>query len=59
MADLVQKVQWAIANDEEAHRIQEAGRHFVEQVLTDAQNDCYLFAVFLEWANLQHYARSE
>ncbi|KAJ7221127.1 lipopolysaccharide-modifying protein [Mycena haematopus] len=52
LADLAEKVEWARANDEEAHRIQETGRLFAEQVLTDAQNDCYWFAVLMEWGAL-------
>ncbi|KAJ7583091.1 glycosyl transferase family 90-domain-containing protein [Mycena floridula] len=59
MSDLVAKVEWAIANDAEAHRIQEAGRQFAERVLTDAQNDCYFIAVLLEWAQLHDYASRE
>ncbi|KAJ7100928.1 glycosyl transferase family 90-domain-containing protein [Mycena belliarum] len=52
LADLPAKIEWARANDAEAHRIQEAGRIFAERVLTDAQNDCYWFAVLLEWGAL-------
>jgi hypothetical protein len=36
----------------QARRIQESGRVFAERVLTDAQNDCYWFAVLLEWGAL-------
>ncbi|KAJ7480373.1 glycosyl transferase family 90-domain-containing protein [Mycena galericulata] len=52
LADLPAKIEWARANDEEARRIQESGRVFAERVLTDAQNDCYWFAVMLEWGAL-------
>ncbi|KAJ6525381.1 glycosyl transferase family 90-domain-containing protein [Mycena capillaripes] len=52
LSDLPARIEWAKANDEEAHRIQEAGRVFAERVLTDAQNDCYWFAVMLEWGAL-------
>ncbi|KAJ6574546.1 glycosyl transferase family 90-domain-containing protein [Mycena capillaripes] len=52
LADLPAKIEWARANDGEARRIQEAGRVFAERVLTDAQNDCYWFAVLLEWGAL-------
>ncbi|KAJ7114648.1 glycosyl transferase family 90-domain-containing protein [Mycena crocata] len=52
LADLPAKIEWARGNDAEAHRIQESGRIFAEQVLTDAQNDCYWFAVLLEWGAL-------
>ncbi|KAF8186581.1 glycosyl transferase family 90-domain-containing protein [Mycena galopus ATCC 62051] len=52
LADLPDKIEWAKRNDAEAHRIQETGRVFAEQVLTDAQNDCYWFAVLMEWGAL-------
>ncbi|KAJ7750804.1 glycosyl transferase family 90-domain-containing protein [Mycena metata] len=52
LADLTAKIEWARANDAEARRIQEAGRVFAERILTDAQNDCYWFAVMLEWGAL-------
>ncbi|KAJ7677734.1 glycosyl transferase family 90-domain-containing protein [Mycena polygramma] len=48
LSDLVQKIEWAIANDEEARAIQEAGQAVAERVLTDAQNDCYFSAVLLD-----------
>ncbi|KAJ7582876.1 glycosyl transferase family 90-domain-containing protein [Mycena floridula] len=59
MSDIVEKLEWAVDNDEEAHRIQETGRQFAERVLTDAQNDCYFFLVLLEWARLQEYAEKK
>ncbi|KAJ7041646.1 glycosyl transferase family 90-domain-containing protein [Mycena alexandri] len=52
LSDLMAKIAWARANDAEARRIQEAGRVFAERILTDAQNDCYWFAVMLEWGAL-------
>ncbi|KAJ7915991.1 glycosyl transferase family 90-domain-containing protein [Mycena leptocephala] len=52
LADLPGKIEWARANDGEARRIQESGRVFAERILTDAQNDCYWFAVLLEWGAL-------
>ncbi|KAF7289046.1 CAP10 domain-containing protein [Mycena chlorophos] len=52
LSDLVEKVEWARANDAEARRIQESGRVFAERVLSDAQNDCYWFAVMMEWGAL-------
>ncbi|KAF7369304.1 CAP10 domain-containing protein [Mycena venus] len=55
LSDLVQKIEWAIANDAEAHAIQEAGKAVADRVLTDAQNDCYFSAVMLEWAQLQSW----
>ncbi|KAJ6599511.1 glycosyl transferase family 90-domain-containing protein [Mycena sp. CBHHK59/15] len=57
LSDLVDRIEWAIAHDEEAHRIQAAGQEFAERVVTDDQNDCYFFLVLLEWARLQAYAR--
>jgi hypothetical protein len=53
LSDLVQKVQWAISHDTEARQIQQNGRQVAERILTDAQNDCYFFAVLLEYARLQ------
>ncbi|KAJ7212235.1 glycosyl transferase family 90-domain-containing protein [Mycena pura] len=58
LSDLVQKIEWAIAHEEEARRIQETGKLFAERVMTDAQNDCYFAAVLLEWARLQNYANT-
>ncbi|KAJ7177030.1 glycosyl transferase family 90-domain-containing protein [Mycena filopes] len=52
LEDLPEKIRWARANDGEARRIQEAGRVFAERILSDAQNDCYWFAVMLEWGAL-------
>ncbi|KAJ7911710.1 hypothetical protein B0H13DRAFT_2328091 [Mycena leptocephala] len=37
-----------LANDGEARRMQKPGRVFAECILTDAQNDCFWFAVLLE-----------
>ncbi|KAJ7696055.1 glycosyl transferase family 90-domain-containing protein [Mycena rosella] len=56
LSDLVEKVEWAMAHDDEARRIQTTGKLFTERVMTDAQNDCYFAAVLLEWARLQSYA---
>ncbi|KAJ7062767.1 glycosyl transferase family 90-domain-containing protein [Mycena amicta] len=53
LSDLVERIEWARAHDAEARRIQKAGKEFVERVITDAQNDCYLYLVVLEWARLQ------
>ncbi|KAJ7467882.1 glycosyl transferase family 90-domain-containing protein [Mycena galericulata] len=58
LSDLLERVVWAEAHPEEAMRIQEAGREVAERVVKDAQNDCYFFAVLLEWAQLQEYARN-
>ncbi|KAJ7583090.1 glycosyl transferase family 90-domain-containing protein [Mycena floridula] len=55
LSDLVEKVEWAIENDAAAREIQESGRLFAAEILTDAQNDCYFSAVLLEWARLQTY----
>lgn len=57
LSDLLERVAWAEAHVEEARLIQERGRQMAERVVTDAQNDCYFFAVLLEWAQLQDYAR--
>ncbi|KAJ7735937.1 glycosyl transferase family 90-domain-containing protein [Mycena metata] len=58
LSDLLQKVEWARAHDAEARMIQERGRAVAERVMTDAQNDCYFFALLLEWARLQEMARN-
>ncbi|KAJ7254347.1 glycosyl transferase family 90-domain-containing protein [Mycena haematopus] len=55
LSDVVEKVQWAIANEAEARRIQEAGKAFTERVMRDEQNDCYFALVLIEWARLQSY----
>ncbi|KAF8208814.1 glycosyl transferase family 90-domain-containing protein [Mycena galopus ATCC 62051] len=55
LSDVVEKVEWAIANEAEARRIQESGKAFTERVMTDDQNDCYFAMVLLEWARLQSY----
>ncbi|KAJ6450130.1 glycosyl transferase family 90-domain-containing protein [Mycena vitilis] len=56
LSDLMQKIEWAIAHDAEAHAIQEAGQAMAERVLTDAQNDCYFSAVLLEWSQLHSWS---
>ncbi|KAJ7894576.1 glycosyl transferase family 90-domain-containing protein [Mycena leptocephala] len=56
LSDLVEKLEWAAAHDDEAHAIQQAGQAFAERVFTDAQNDCYFSAVLLEWGRLQNMA---
>ncbi|KAJ7617352.1 glycosyl transferase family 90-domain-containing protein [Roridomyces roridus] len=53
LTDLPDKLEWARTHDEEARRIQQAGKEFVERVITDRQNDCYFGLVLLEWAGLQ------
>ncbi|KAF7302801.1 CAP10 domain-containing protein [Mycena kentingensis (nom. inval.)] len=58
LSDLVEKVEWAVAHDEEAQRIQQAGKVFAERVLTDAQNDCYFALVLLEWGRLLDMANT-
>ncbi|KAJ7136672.1 glycosyl transferase family 90-domain-containing protein [Mycena epipterygia] len=57
LSDLVERIEWAIAHDAEAHAIQQAGQAFAERVMTDAQNDCYFSAVLLEWGRLQAWAK--
>ncbi|KAF7308339.1 CAP10 domain-containing protein [Mycena chlorophos] len=56
LADLVERLEWAHTHEEEAKKIQEAGKEFAERIITDAQNDCYFFLVLLEWARLQEGA---
>ncbi|KAJ6512165.1 glycosyl transferase family 90-domain-containing protein [Mycena vitilis] len=58
LSDLLEKIEWALAHEGEARRIQETGKLFTERVMTDAQNDCYFAAVLLEWARLQNYANT-
>ncbi|KAJ6498225.1 glycosyl transferase family 90-domain-containing protein [Mycena vulgaris] len=53
LSDLVEKIEWANAHPEEARLIQQRGLEMARRVLTDDQNDCYFFAVLLEWARLQ------
>ncbi|KAJ7762319.1 glycosyl transferase family 90-domain-containing protein [Mycena maculata] len=56
LSDLVEKLEWAVAHDAEAHTIQQAGEAFANRVITDGQNDCYFSLVLLEWARLQTLA---
>ncbi|KAJ7146399.1 glycosyl transferase family 90-domain-containing protein [Mycena epipterygia] len=56
LSDLVEKLEWAVTHNAEAHAIQLAGQAFADRVLTDGQNDCYFSAVLLEWARLQALA---
>ncbi|KAJ7438220.1 glycosyl transferase family 90-domain-containing protein [Mycena galericulata] len=58
LSDLTEKLEWAINHDDEARMIQERGREIGQRVMTDAQNDCYFFAVLLEWARLQEISRN-
>ncbi|KAJ7033581.1 glycosyl transferase family 90-domain-containing protein [Mycena alexandri] len=53
LSDLVQKSEWANKHPQEARMIQQKGLEFTRRVITDEQNDCYLFAVLIEWAQLQ------
>ncbi|KAJ7138127.1 glycosyl transferase family 90-domain-containing protein, partial [Mycena epipterygia] len=53
LSDLMEKLEWAISHDAEARMIQERGREISQRLMTDEQNDCYFFAVLLEWARLQ------
>ncbi|KAF7314388.1 CAP10 domain-containing protein [Mycena kentingensis (nom. inval.)] len=57
LSDLVDKVQWALDNEEEARRIQETGKLFAEEIMRDDQNDCYFALVLLEYARLQSGAK--
>jgi hypothetical protein len=58
LSDLLEKIEWARSHDAEARMIQERGREMVTRVMTDAQNDCYFFALLLEWAQLQEISRN-
>ncbi|KAJ7756060.1 glycosyl transferase family 90-domain-containing protein [Mycena maculata] len=58
LSDLTEKLEWALEHDAEARMIQERGREMSQRVMTDAQNDCYFFAVLLEWARLQEISRN-
>ncbi|KAJ7161122.1 glycosyl transferase family 90-domain-containing protein [Mycena filopes] len=58
LSDLVQKIEWARAHDAEARAIMERGREVALRVMRDEQNDCYLFALLLEWARLQEMAKA-
>ncbi|KAJ7227909.1 glycosyl transferase family 90-domain-containing protein [Mycena rebaudengoi] len=53
LSDLEKKIEWAIANDEEARQIQANGQEYAIRILTDDQMDCYHASVFLEHARLQ------
>ncbi|KAJ7106350.1 glycosyl transferase family 90-domain-containing protein [Mycena epipterygia] len=56
LSNLIQQIEWANAHPEEARLIQQRGLEVARRVVTDDQNDCYLFSVMLEWARLQGYA---
>ncbi|KAJ6527455.1 glycosyl transferase family 90-domain-containing protein [Mycena capillaripes] len=58
LSDLPEKIGWARRHDGEARIIQERGREMKTRVMTDAQNDCYFFALLLEWAQLQEISRN-
>ncbi|KAF7304941.1 hypothetical protein MKEN_01208400 [Mycena kentingensis (nom. inval.)] len=45
LIDLPEKLKWARENEEEARKIQQAGKEFADRVMTDAQNDCYMSLV--------------
>ncbi|KAK7052661.1 CAP10 domain-containing protein [Favolaschia claudopus] len=55
LSDLVDRVRWAIENEEEARAIQQRGMEFARNVITDEQHDCYFALVLLEWARLQNH----
>ncbi|KAJ6536919.1 glycosyl transferase family 90-domain-containing protein [Mycena capillaripes] len=59
LSDLVQKIQWANSNPEEARLIQQRGLEVARRIITDDQNDCYLFGVLIEWAELQGNGRGD
>ncbi|KAJ6489765.1 glycosyl transferase family 90-domain-containing protein [Mycena sanguinolenta] len=58
LSDLVEKVQWAIDNPKEAQLIQKRGREVAWRLISDNQNDCYMYAATIEWAQLLDYAKS-
>ncbi|KAJ7023271.1 glycosyl transferase family 90-domain-containing protein [Mycena alexandri] len=58
LSDLVQQIRWANDNPAEARLIQQRGMEMAKRVVTDDQNDCYFFAVLLEWARLQEMAKT-
>lgn len=53
LSDLEAKLRWAMENEKEAYRIQRMGSETAKRVMTDEQNDCYTYAVLLEYARLQ------
>ncbi|KAJ7800714.1 hypothetical protein B0H14DRAFT_2615978 [Mycena olivaceomarginata] len=57
LSDLVQKIEWANENPEEAWLIQQRGLEVAQRVTTDDQNDCYLYAAVVEWTQLLDYAK--
>ncbi|KAF7344046.1 CAP10 domain-containing protein [Mycena venus] len=57
LSDLIEKIEWANANPNEAWLIQQRGLETARRVLTDDQNDCYLYAALVEWAQLVDYSR--
>ncbi len=54
LSDLEKKVEWAIQNDELAHKIAENGRNFVRNHVRVEDLDCYVFRLLLEYGNLIH-----
>ncbi|KAJ7210769.1 glycosyl transferase family 90-domain-containing protein [Mycena pura] len=57
LSDLAEKIQWANEHPEETRLIQQRGLEVARRVMTDDQNDCYFFAVLVEWAQLLEYAK--
>ncbi|KAJ7210759.1 glycosyl transferase family 90-domain-containing protein [Mycena pura] len=57
LSDLAEKIQWANEHPEEARLIQQRGLEVARRVVTDDQNDCYFFAVLVEWAQLLEYTK--
>jgi hypothetical protein len=58
LSDLLQKIEWAQQHDAEARKIMERGQEMAQRVMTDGQNDCYFFALLLEWGRLQEISRN-
>ncbi|KAJ7062552.1 glycosyl transferase family 90-domain-containing protein [Mycena amicta] len=59
LSDLIQKIEWANANPEEARLIQLRGLDVAQRVLSDAQNDCYFANVLMHWEELMSFGDSE
>ncbi|KAJ7871107.1 lipopolysaccharide-modifying protein [Mycena leptocephala] len=55
LSDLLEKIEWARSHDTEARMIQERGREMATRVMTDAQNDCYFFALLLSGRSCKTY----
>ncbi|KAJ7062548.1 hypothetical protein C8F01DRAFT_101184 [Mycena amicta] len=59
LSDLIEKIEWANANPEEARLIQLRGLEVAQRVLSDAQNDCYFANVLMHWEELMGFGEPE